>query len=129
MARHNGIASLVKHDDNVLDGHTTFSVTEEAATHDTSAARDAWEDHTAGLKKWSGEMEMHADFDAAANQTLRAGDVIAFEGYSEGDGTGKTYYSGSATVTSVGIQVPFNDGVKRTYSIQGKGALSVATVS
>lgn len=129
MARHNGKGMIVKHGSNVVDHPISFSITEEVAVSDATAAGDDWEDHTLGAKKWSGSIEMRADFDAGANQSLRAGDEITFEGYSDGDATAKTFFTGTATVASHGVNVSHTDTVGRTYDITGKGALSVSVVS
>ena len=74
-------------------------------------------------------MQVRADYDGTANQTLRAGDVITFSGYTEGDAVGKTYLSGSASVLSHKISTSHDGETVREYSCKGKGALSEATVS
>jgi predicted secreted protein len=80
------------------------------------------------MRAWSGSMTFRADHDAAANQTLRAGDVFTFQGYTEGDAVGKTYYEGLVRITDHGISSPHDNAVERTYSFTGKGALTIDTV-
>lgn len=127
--RHSGKNAVVKHGSNVIDGQNSFEFTETVGTSDITASGDAWGDHDTTHKTWTGSITMRADHDAAANQTLRAGDVITVEGYTEGEATGKTYLTGSATITEHGVQSSHDATVERTYSLQGKGALSIATVS
>ncbi|MEC7763384.1 MAG: hypothetical protein VX874_15890 [Pseudomonadota bacterium] len=127
MARHTGKNGTVKVDDTDIDGLVSFDITEEIGVEDITAARDTWEDHDTTLKKWSGSITMRLDH-VGDGQDLRAGDQIAFQGYTEGDATGKTYLSGTATVTSHGVNHEYKSPVERTYAITGKGALSVATV-
>ena len=128
MARHNGSGGIVKHGTAVLDGLTNWTIDETVDRSDSSAAGDTWKDHVTGLKGWSGTIDLRLDHDIAANQTLRAGDPVALELYSEGDATGKSFFQGQATITDVGVQSPHNDVVSRRYSFEGKGALSITTV-
>lgn len=128
MARHTGKNGVVKVDATAVDSLVGFDLTEEMGTEDTTAAGDTWEDHETTFGRWEGTITLRANH-GADGQTLRAGDEIAFEGYTEGDGTGKTYLSGTATVISHAITHNYNSVVERTYSIKGKGALSSSTVS
>lgn len=128
MARHTGKNAVVKSGSNVIGGLVSFSIDEAVGTADLSAAGDAWEEHDTTLKNWSGSITLRLDFAAGENQTLRAGDSITFEGYTEGEASGKTYLSGTATVESHGVSTSFNGESAREYSIKGNGALSVATV-
>ena len=128
MTRHVGNNGKVTLASGAVAGLDSFDITEPAATHDLSAAGDPWEVHGGGLKKWEGSITMKADH-GATGQDLRAGDSVAFQGYTEGDATGKTFYSGTATITSHGLNSPKDGAVVRTYSIMGNGALAIATVS
>lgn len=128
MARHTGKNGTVKVGGTDIAGLVSFDITEEISVEDITAAGDTWEDHDTTLKKWSGSITMRLDH-AGTGQDLRAGDEIAFQGYTEGDASGKTYLSGTATVTSHGITHEYKSTVERSYSIVGKGALSSATVT
>lgn len=129
MARHSGKNAVVKNGSNVIDGLVSFSVDEAVGTVDLSAAGDAWEDHDTILKNWSGSITLRLDHAAAANQSLRAGDAITFEGYTEGEGAGKTFLAGTATVEGNGYNTSFNGEAAREYTIKGKGALNVSVVA
>lgn len=129
MARHNGKNGKVKFGADFIDGLVSFSIDEEVSISDSTASEDAWESHTVGIKKWSGQLTFRADHEAAANQSLRAGDELAFEGYTEGDASGKKYLEGNVTVGSHGISHNYNDTVERTYQVTGNGELTISTVA
>lgn len=129
MARHSGKNLKVEVNGSFIDGCDGFDFEETAGTTDLTSAGDAWGDHDTTHNTFSGTITMKADDAAAANQTLRAGDVIVFGGYSEGDAVGKSYISGSATVTSSKKSVSYDSTATREYSLTGKGALSVEVVA
>lgn len=129
MGRHSGKNLKVSHDGNFIDGCRSFNFDESSANADTTAAGDGWEDHDPTQNSWSGTIDMVLDHDAAANQTLRAGDVIDVAGYTEGDASGKTYLSGTASVESHSPGASYNGEATRQYSLKGKGALSITTVA
>jgi hypothetical protein len=129
MARHSGKNLKVEVNDAVIDGCDGFDFEETSASTDLTSAGDAWTDHDVTQKSFSGTITMKADHDAAANQTLRAGDVVTFGGYTEGDAVGRSYVSGSASVASAKISASFDGTVTREYSLTGKGALSVSVVA
>lgn len=128
MGRYSGKNLLVKNGTDTLDGVRGFDIEESVGDVDLTAGGDAWQDHDTGIPGWTGTITMLRDDDAAANQSLRAGDQITFEGYGEGSGTGKVYLSGTASVLSHKAGVPYDGEATREYSIKGKGALSVETV-
>ncbi|WP_323764594.1 hypothetical protein [Marinovum sp.] len=129
MGRHSGKNAVVKSGSDVIDGLVSFDIEEGIGDTDLTAAGDTWEDHDTTQKNWSLSMQFRLDHDGTANQTLRAGDVITFSGYTEGDAVGKTYLSGSASVLSHKISTSHDGETVREYSCKGKGALSEATVS
>lgn len=129
MARHSGKNFVVKNGSDVIDGGVSFDIDEGVGTSDTTAAGDAWDGHDTTTKNWSGTITLRLDHASGANQTLRAGDSITFEGYTEGEGSGKTFLSGTATVESHSVSASYNDTVSRDYSLKGNGALSVSVVA
>lgn len=128
MARHSGKGGIVKHGANVFDGVTNWSIEETEGEADLTAAGDTWETSEGTFKAWTGSVDLKLDHAVAANQSLRVGDVVAFEFYSEGDASGKAYFSGSGRVTSHTATAPMSDAVTRSYSLKGVGELTVATV-
>lgn len=129
MARHKGQFGKVKAGD-VFVGHVTnWSINEKAATHDHTAAGDIWETGETGVKSWSGSITLRLDHAPEANQAMRAGEGLAVELYSEGDASGKTYYSGPVLIEDHGLSVAHDATTERTYSFKGNGALSIANVT
>jgi len=128
MARHILKNMVVMLGADALDGVRSMEIEETVGDTDLTAAGDTWQDHATGIPGWTASLAMLLDHEAAANQTLRAGDVITFEGYSEGDSAGKTYWSGSASVLSHKLGGSYDGEGTRDYSLKGKGALSSAAV-
>lgn len=128
MARHSLKNVVVKHGSNVIDGVRQLDIEETIDVVDTTAAGDIWQSHATGIPGWTASFSVLLDHDGAANQTLRAGDSITFEGHTEGDGSGKTYWGGTATVSSHKLGGSFNGEGTREYSLQGNGALASAVV-
>lgn len=129
MARHTLKNMIAKHGANTLDGARQMDIEETVSDTDLTAAGDTWQDHETGIPGWTGTLSMLLDHDGAANQSLRAGDVITFSGYTEGDAAGKTFMSGSASVLSHKLGGSYNGEATREYSLKGKGALSISVVS
>jgi len=131
MARHNGDGMIIQYGTpgTVVQYPVSFSIEETAATYDQTAAGEAWETHNVGKKSWSGTIELRLDDAAEANQGLRAGEKITFTGYSDGDESGKTFYTGEATLVSVSMNVQQSDTVGRTWNITGNGPLTKDTVT
>lgn len=129
MARHSGKNLKVLHGANDIDGCVGFDIEESFGTADLTAAGEAWKTHDTTHGEWSGTINMKLDHAAAANQTLRAGDSITVAGYTEGDGSGKSYLTGTATVTSHKVGATYEGEVTREYSIMGNGALSITEVA
>lgn len=129
MGRHSGKNAVVKNGTDVIGGLVSFDIEETIGEVELGAATDDWSDHDTTLKGWTLSLQFRLDHDAAANQGLRAGDVIAFEGYTEGDASGKTYWSGNATVLSHKIATSYDGETVREFSLKGKGALASAAVA
>lgn len=129
MARHSGKNLKVLHGVNEIDGCDGFDIEETHGTTDLTSAGEAWKSHETVQGEWSGTITMKADHAAAANQSLRSGDSIDISGYTEGDGSGKSYLSGTCTITSHKVAAAFDGTVTREYSVMGNGALSVDVVA
>lgn len=128
MARHTGKNGTVTLGSDSVVALTGFDIEETVGESDFTAAGDSWRTHGITFKEWSGTINMNADWDAAG-QSLRAGDEVTFEGYTEGNSSGRTYLSGTCTITSHSVDSPFDGNVTRSYSIKGQGELSVETVA
>lgn len=129
MARYSGKNLVVKNGANVIGGVRSFSVEETIDTVDLTAGGDAAQSHDTGIPGWSASISALRDDAADQNQALRAGDSITFAGYGEGDGSGKKYLAGTATVTSISNSVSYDGEATVEYQCQGNGALAVETVT
>ena len=127
MARHSGKNGIVKFGGTAVGSLVSWDIEETSGEVDLTAAGDTWETHDTTYKSWSGSVTVRLDHEAAGNQTPRAGDTVAFNGYTEGDAVGKKYFSGNATVVSHTADSPHDGPVMRTYRLKGNGALTVAT--
>lgn len=128
MARHSGKNGLVKFGVNSVAALDSFDIEETIGEVDITAAGDDWRDHDTTYAEWSGTISLKLDH-AGTGQNTRAGDEVAFEGYTEGDASGKVYLSGTATVTGHSVSSPHDGVVTRTYTIKGKGELAIETVA
>ncbi|UWQ77608.1 hypothetical protein K3725_09760 [Leisingera sp. S132] len=129
MARHTLKNAVTKLGGNVIDGLRQVDIEETVGDVDLTAAGDTWQDHDTTIPGWTASLSYLADHAAGANQTLRAGDVVTFEGYTEGDGSGKTYYSGTVSILSQKVGGSHDGEATREYSAKGKGALNIAAVA
>ncbi|MFW5655814.1 MAG: hypothetical protein ACOCYW_09270, partial [Roseicyclus sp.] len=105
MGRHTGKNGTVTLGDGAVVAVTGFDIEETVGETDFTAAGDSWRTHGTTFKEWSGTVNMLADW-GATGQDLRAGDEVAFEGYTEGNSSGRTYLSGTCTITSHGVDSP-----------------------
>jgi hypothetical protein len=64
----------------------------------------------------------------AGQQALNPGDSVTLNLYPEGADSGDTYYTGTAIVTGVSVSTSYDDLVMVSFSAQGSGDLSIATV-
>ncbi|WP_273281076.1 hypothetical protein [Pseudooceanicola atlanticus] len=129
MARHILKNAVVTLGGTAIDGVRQMEIEETVSDVDLTAAGDSWQDHDTGIPGWTATLTVLLDHEAGANQTLRAGDVLDFEGYTEGDASGKTYWSGSVSILSHKLGGSYDGEGTRDYSCKGKGALASATVA
>jgi len=110
-------------------GGTTINITGwtvdiKVATKDvTDSSSSAWKDFIAdGFKEWTGSCE---GFQESSTADLALGGTAASLVLSMA--SGKTY-TGNAILTQLGtaLQVTGTEAVKKTYSFQGTGALTLA---
>jgi len=129
MGTHHGNDGTAKVGADTIGHVKDWSLDEEIDSADTSAMGDAWETHLTGRKKWSGSVSAHWDLGDAGQQALTLGASVSLKLYPDGATTGDKYYSGTATITKLGVRTPMNDIVEISFDFKGNGALSEATVS
>jgi hypothetical protein len=121
--------AVVKVGGTAIDGLRSFEFEESVGDVDLTAAGDSWQDHDTGIPGWTATASFLLDHVSGSGQTLRAGDVITVEGYTEGDASGRTYWTGSASVLSHKLGGSYDGESTRDYSLKGKGALTSAAVA
>jgi len=127
MAKHNGKNGTVKLGADVVVGLTGFSIEETHETQSLAGCGDDWDEHDTGLGSWKGSVSLNLDH-GASGQAIRSGDTLAFEGYTEGNATGKNFWSGNIILTGHAVDLTYNGVVTRKYDFIGTGALASAEV-
>lgn len=129
MATHHGKNGVVKVGTYSVAEVRGWNVTEQVDTVDTSVQGSTAKTHMTGIPEWSGDMECFWDeTDTNGQQALTIGTSVTLNLYPEGAGAGATYKTGTASITQVGMAVPHDGGVMRSFNFQGNGALSEAIV-
>ena len=109
-----------------------WSLNQAAAVANDTAMGDDWETHIAGktIKSWNGQLTCHYDpTDLTGQGALDVGASVTLKLYAEGTATGAIEFSGTATITAVGLTVAKDAVEQRTFSFQGNGALAEAAVA
>ena len=102
-----------------------WSVEETLDTIEDTAMGDSVKTFKAGLKSWTGTIEMNYDPTNAAQIDMLIGDSIDVEFYPD-SGTATTKFTGTGIVTSHSRSGAMGDMVGSSVSFQGTGALTVA---
>lgn len=132
MTTHHGKDGVVKVGSNAVAEVDNWSLNQSAKVADDTAMGDTWETHIAGktINSWQGSLTCHWDAaDTNGQEALDVGASVTLKLYGEGTGTGAVEYSGTATVTSVGMTVPKDNVIQRTFNFQGNGALAQGVVA
>ena len=129
MATHTGSEGTVKVGANAIAEIRSYSIEETSDTVEDTSMGDTYRTHKTTLKSFTGSVDVFWDETDTNGQTaLSVGSEVTINFYPEGDGSGDTYYSGSAIVTSKSITGSFDGMVESSIAIQGTGALTVTTV-
>lgn len=130
MATFRGKDGIVKLGANAVAEIKNWSIEQTADTEEDTAMGDDWRTHKGGLKSWTASIEAHwDDTDANGQEALLIGADLALTFYPESDTTGDYEYAGNAIVTAVGADVPMDDIVSRSFTVQGNGALAIGTAA
>lgn len=132
MATHAGNLGEVKLGSNNVAEIIEFEFTEKTEPIDDTAMGDAYKTHIAGsgIKEWSGSMTCHWDeTDTNGQVAMTVGASVTLNLYPEGDGSGATYWTGTATITER-AQTTKMDGetIRANFTFMGNGALTRSTV-
>ena len=130
MATYKGISGQVKAVSTggsaaVIPELKAWSVEETLDTIEDTAMGDSVKTFKAGLKSWTGTIEMNYDPTNAAQIDLLIGESVDVEFYPD-SGTATTKFTGTGIVTSHSRSGAMGDMVGSSVSFQGTGALVVA---
>ena len=127
MAIHKGSEGTVHVGTDAVAEIRSYSVEETADTLETTSMGDAARTHLASLTSFSGSLDVYWDETYTAQIALTVGSSVTIKFYPEGTASSAKYYSGTAIVTGVSRSASFDGLVEASISVQGTGALTLAT--
>lgn len=130
MTASHGKNGKVKLGSNVVGETTKWTLNITTETADTTTQGDGWQSHLPGIPAWSGSCDALLDLgDTNGQVALTIGGSVSIGFYSDGDGAGKKYHSGTATVTGINPESDLRAANRVSFSFQGNGELTIATVA
>ena len=105
----------------------SFSVESTADTLETTTMGDSARTYLPSLTSWSGSVDVLWDEADTGQTALTIGSELAIVFAPEGVDSGDTRYSGTAIVTGISINSSYDGMVESSISVQGDGALTIAT--
>ena len=129
MATHKGSEGTVKVGSNAIAEIRSYSIEESADVLEDTSLGDSARTYLSSLTAFSGSIDVLWDeTDSSGQGALSVGSEVTLNFYPEGDGSGDTYYTGSAIVTGVSRSASYDGLVEASISVQGNGALTETTV-
>ena len=127
MGIHKGSEGTVHVGTDAVAEIRSYSVEENADTLETTSMGDTARTHLASLTSFSGSLDVYWDEADTAQIALTVGTSVTIKFYPEGTASSAKYYSGTAIVTGVSRSASFDGLVEASISVQGTGALTLAT--
>jgi hypothetical protein len=127
MATHTGSEGTVHVGTDAIAEIRSFSLEATSEVIEDTSMGDTDRSFKAGLKSFTGSVEVFWDETDTAQIALDVGDEVTLKVYPEGATTGDKYYSGSAIVTGRTVTSSFDGMVEAAITVQGNGALTLAT--
>lgn len=127
MAAHKGSEGTVHVGTDAVAEIRSYSVEETSDTVETTSMGDTARTHLASLTSFSGSIDVFWDEVDTAQIALTVGTSVTIKFYPEGTASSAKYYSGTAIVTGVSRSASFDGMVEASISVQGTGALTLAT--
>ena len=129
MAVHKGSEGVVKILTNTVAEVRDWSLEETAETIDSTQLSDSAKTFEVGTTSWSGSVNAFWDeTDTSGEGAMTAGASVTLNLYPEGATSGDTYGSGDAIISSISKSGGIDGLVEASFSFQGTGALTWATV-
>ncbi len=127
MATHTGSEGTVHVGTDAIAEIRSFSLEATSEVIEDTSMGDTDRSFKAGLKSFTGSVEVFWDEADTAQIALDVGAEVTLKVYPEGATTGDKYYSGSAIVTGRTVTSSFDGMVEAAITVQGNGALTLAT--
>lgn len=127
MATHKGSEGTVHVGTDAIAEIRSYSVEETSDTVETTSMGDTARTHLASLTSFSGSIDVFWDEVDTAQIALTVGTSVTIKFYPEGTASSAKYYTGTAIVTGVSRSASFDGMVEASISVQGTGALTLAT--
>jgi len=122
---HSGREGVVKVTTNTIAEILSYQITETAGTIEAAAMGAASKTVYADEVSAAGSMECYWDeTDTNGQQALTVGATVTLNIYPEGTGTGATWASMSAIITSVGVSAAKGGVVTRSFSFVVNGVIT-----
>jgi hypothetical protein len=128
MANHKGSEGAVKIGSNTVAELKSYSINHTTNTIEDTTLTDSSKTFQAGSSQFDGSAECFWDETDTAQISLTAGAQVTLYIYPEGSTSGDTVYSGTAIVTGITRSATVDGMVEVSFSFQGTGDLSTATV-
>jgi len=127
MGIHKGSEGTVHVGTDAVAEIKSYSVEETSDTVETTSMGDSARTHLASLTSFTGSLDVFWDESDTAQTALTVGTSVTMKFYPEGTASSAKYYSGTAIVTGVSRTGSFDGMVEASISVQGTGALTLAT--
>ena len=128
MAVHKGSEGVVKVGSDTVAEVTGFSFDETSDTIESTALSNSARSYVADYVTFSGTVDcMWDETDTSGQGAMTVGSTVTLNLYPEGSGSGATYYTGSAIITSISRANAMGSIVTASFSFQGSNALTSAT--
>jgi predicted secreted protein len=127
MAAHKGSEGTVHVGTDSISEIRSYSIEETSDTVETTSMGDTARTHLASLTSFSGSIDVFWDEVDTAQIALTVGTSVTIKFYPEGTASSAKYYTGTAIVTGVSRSASFDGMVEASISVQGTGALTLAT--
>lgn len=129
MATHHGNEGKVYLGANQVAEIDGWELSQSIETADDTAMGDTARTHLTGKYSWQGSITcLWDETDTNGQVAMTVGASVTLNLYPEGNDSGDTYYTGTATITSRSHPVAQDDVQRVTFEFLGNGALSTTTV-
>lgn len=130
MACNKGIDGVVKVGGVTVAEVRGWNLTETSGLDDATVMNPAnagYKVYCPSFKEWNGTLNCLWSPDDAGQTPMVNGATVTLRLYPSDEGTGKTYYEGSAIVTSIEHSAEVEGLVNSNFNFTGSGPLTIAT--